>query len=84
MDSFREVTSQHVNELLRVELLQAFSKENKSYIGIMKTIKQLHKKFTKKVKVFDMLDETPPLSSMKVPETQLIIELVNCTFNCSP
>jgi hypothetical protein len=44
MDYFRKVTSRHVSELLRVELLQAFSKENKSYIGIMKIIKQLHTK----------------------------------------
>jgi hypothetical protein len=43
MDYYREVTSQHVDKLLWVELLQAFLKEDKSYIGIMKMIKKFHK-----------------------------------------
>jgi hypothetical protein len=51
MDYFRKVTSQDVGEFLRAELLQVFSKEDKSYIGIMKMIKKLYKKFTKNVKV---------------------------------
>ncbi len=42
MDYFKQVISRHLSKLLHIELLQAFSKENKSYIGIMKTIKQLH------------------------------------------
>jgi hypothetical protein len=54
MDYFKKVAIRHVSELLPTEFLQAFSKENKSYIGIIKMIKELHKKFTKKVKVFDM------------------------------
>jgi hypothetical protein len=43
MDCFRKVTSWHVSKLFQVELLQVFSKENKSYIGIMKIIKEFHK-----------------------------------------
>jgi hypothetical protein len=54
MDSFREVISRHVDEFLQAEFQQAFSKEDKSYIGMMKTIKQLHTEFTKKVKVSTM------------------------------
>jgi hypothetical protein len=54
MDNVREVINRHVDELLQAELLQAFSKEGKSFIGIMKIIKQLHTKFTKKVKVSSM------------------------------
>jgi hypothetical protein len=42
MDYFRQVTSWHVGKLLQAILLQAFTKENKSYIGIMKTIKEFH------------------------------------------
>jgi hypothetical protein len=83
MDCFRKVISQHVGELLWVELLQAFSKEGKSYIGIMKTIKELHKKFTKNVKVFHMKHEAHPLFDMEVQETQPIIEFVNCIFGCN-
>jgi hypothetical protein len=54
MDYFREVTSQHVDKFLRDEFLQAFSKEDKSYIGIMKTVKELYKEFKNNVKVFHM------------------------------
>jgi hypothetical protein len=42
MNYFKQVTSWHVVKLFRTELLQVFSKEDKSYIGIMKMIKQLH------------------------------------------
>jgi hypothetical protein len=42
MDCFRQVTSWHIGKLLWAKLLQAFLKEDKSYIGIMKIIKQLH------------------------------------------
>jgi hypothetical protein len=42
MDYFRQVTSWHVSKLLQAKLLQVFSKEDKSYIGIMKMIKQFH------------------------------------------
>jgi len=38
MECFIHVTSWHVGKFLRVELLQVFSKEGKSYIRIMKTI----------------------------------------------
>jgi hypothetical protein len=54
MDNFREVISRHVDEFLQAELQQAFSKEDKSYTGIMKMIKQLHIEFPKKVKVSTM------------------------------
>jgi hypothetical protein len=54
MDYFKKVISKHVGEFLWVELLQAFSKEDKSYIGIVKTIKELYKEFTKNVKVSHM------------------------------
>jgi hypothetical protein len=43
MDCFKQITNWHVNKLLQAKLLQAFSKEEKSYVGIVKMIKQRRK-----------------------------------------
>jgi hypothetical protein len=51
MDYFKQVTSRHVYKFLRVELLQTFLKEGKSYIRIMKMIIY---NFMQKVKVSHM------------------------------
>jgi hypothetical protein len=80
MDYFKQVTSRHVDKLLQAKLLQAFSKEEKSYIGIMKTIKQLHKKS----QGVSHVTLSPPLFHTEMPETKPIIEIMNCTFSYSP
>jgi hypothetical protein len=81
MNCFKHVISWHVNKLFWTKFLQAFLKENKSFIRIMKMIKQLH---IENQGVSHVAWSPPPLSNMEVPKTQPITELVNYTFGSSP